>query len=195
MDLASRPTKVSYSKLEQLEEGFTNSSHHVINATLIDGGLLLHSFLSTTEKITSYGSLARKLLVHVCRSTGNEIHILFDTYQPMSLKTSERKLRGADDTPFLITGPDQTPRQTCHRLLQNVKFKDQLATFLLKEWQEDHYGSTLANNTVIISHGGDCISHSFKDSRMSVQHPDISKVDIRKQTPFLHSMHQMLLGL
>lgn len=80
--------------------------------------------------------------------------MLFDTYRPMSLKESERNLRGADDHPFIITGPGQVPRQVCHKLLQNSIFKDQLAKFLLKEWQ-DHYGPVLATKTLIVSYGGD----------------------------------------
>jgi hypothetical protein len=94
-------------KLEELQDGFSEASPHVIDVTLIDGGLLLHSFLCAIGKITSYRSLARMLLAHVCGSRGNTIHVLFDTYHPNSLKTSERKLRGADDHPFLIAGPQQ----------------------------------------------------------------------------------------
>ena len=72
----------------------------------IDGGLFIHSFLSAIGNITAYGNLARTLLAYVCGSRGNEIHLLFDPYQ-----VSERKLRVADDRPFLITGPEQAPRQ------------------------------------------------------------------------------------
>ena len=53
------------------------------------------------------------LLAYVCGSGGNKMYLLFDTYHPMSLKESERKLRGADERPFLITGPKQAPRQGC----------------------------------------------------------------------------------
>ena len=49
------------------------------------------------------------LLAYVYGRGGNSIHLLFDTYHPMSLKESERKQRGADDRPFLITGPEQAP--------------------------------------------------------------------------------------
>ena len=95
---------------------------------------MIHSFLSAIGKITSYGNLARTLLAYICGSGGNEIHLLFDTYHPMSLKESERKLRGADARPFLITGQEQALRQDSQKLLLNGLFKDQLTMFL-KEWQ------------------------------------------------------------
>ena len=87
-------------KLEEFQDGFTETALPNIDVTLIDGGLLIHSFLSAIGKITSYGKLARNLLTYVCRSKGNEIHVLFDTSQAMSLKESERKLCGADDSPL-----------------------------------------------------------------------------------------------
>ena len=162
-------------KLEALQEGFTDTHLPTINATLIDGGLLIHSFLSAIGRITSYGNLARTLLSHVCASLGNEVHVLFDTYKPMSLKVSERNLRGADDHPFVIAGPEQAPRQNCQKLLGNGIFKDQLAIYLIKEWQKDCYGVILANKTLVMSHAGKCvhISYNKNTSKMYVEQPAI----------------------
>ena len=42
-------------KLEELQDGFTETPLPLIYVTLIDGGLLMHSFLSAIGKITSYG--------------------------------------------------------------------------------------------------------------------------------------------
>ena len=134
-------------KLEELQDGFTETPIPLIDVTLIDDGLLIHSLLYAIEKIRSYGNLARTLLAHVCGKGGNEIHLLCYTYHPMSLKESERKLRGA--------------RKGCQKLLQNGIFKDQLAICLLKEWQEDHYGSILANKTLILSHGGNFLQFTL----------------------------------
>ena len=160
-------------KLEELQDGFTETPLPPIDVTLIDGGLLIHSFLSAIGKITSFGHLARTLLAYVCTSQGNEIHVLFDTYQHMSLKESERKLRGADDRQFVISGPEQAPRESCQKLLQNSIFKDQLAMFLLKEWQEDQYGPILAKMTLIVSYGGNCVrlASNEVDFKMTVGHP------------------------
>ena len=120
-------------KLEELQDGFTETPLPLINVTLIDCGQFIHPFLSAIGKITSYGNFARTLLPYVCGSEGNEIHLLFDTYHPMPLKESDKKLRGADARPFLITGPEQAPRPGCRRLLQNGIFMDQLTMFLLKD--------------------------------------------------------------
>ena len=120
-------------KLVELQDGFTETPLPPIDLTLIDCGQLIHSVLSAIGKITSYGNLTMTLLPYVYGSGGNEIHLLFDTYHPMPLKESERKLRGADDRPFLITGPEQAPKQGCQKLIQNGIFSDQLTMFLLKE--------------------------------------------------------------
>lgn len=54
-------------------------------------------------------------------------------------------LRGADDHSFVIAGPEQAPSQNCQELLDKDIFKDQLAKFQLKEWQEDHYGAKVVS--------------------------------------------------
>lgn len=114
-------------KLEAMQPGFHQMPLPLIDATLIGGGLLLHSYLSALGNIASYEKLARSLLSHVCGYSGREIHVLFDTYLPMSLKETERKVHGADHYSFVISGPVQAPKQSCQKLLQNGIFKDQLA--------------------------------------------------------------------
>ncbi len=52
-------------KLEELQDGFTETPIPIIDATLIDGGLLIHSFLSVTCTIKSYGNLSRALLSYI----------------------------------------------------------------------------------------------------------------------------------
>lgn len=161
-------------KLEGLQDGFAETALPSVEATLIDGGFLIHSYLSALGKITSYGNLARSLLAHVCTTnSGKEIHVLFDTYHSMSLKESERRLRGANDCPFVIAGPEQAPKQNCQKLLQNGIFKDQLAQFMLKEWRNDHYGAILQNKTLVVSHGGNCVRMKFSelDAKMLVDQP------------------------
>jgi len=106
-------------KLEKLHHGFNDTPLPSVDVTLIGGGLLIHSFLSAVGKIVFFGNHVRELLVYVCRNPGDKIHVLFDTYRPTSLKQSERKLRGADDQPFVIAGPEQAPKQGCQKLLQN----------------------------------------------------------------------------
>ena len=104
-------------KIEKFQDGTSHPTD--IAATVIDGGLLLHSFLSVTGPITSYQSLARNLLVNICAYAGKEIHVLFDSYFPSSIKGSERQMRGTVTTPFIITGTEQRPKQSGNQLLKN----------------------------------------------------------------------------
>ena len=53
--------------LEKKQEGFAEHVLPSFDVTLIDRGLLIHSFLSATGHILSFGSLATKLLISVCK--------------------------------------------------------------------------------------------------------------------------------
>ena len=77
-----------------------------------DGGLLLHSVLSQTNIGASYASIARTMLSVVCSGRASEVHVCLDKYVENSIKDSERKLRGAVDSAYVITGSDQTIRQS-----------------------------------------------------------------------------------
>ena len=61
----------------------------------------------------------------------------------------------------------------CH-LLQNGIFKDQVAKFLMKEWQKDHYGAVIGKWMVIASHGGNCICLEYNQisRQMTVNSPN-----------------------
>lgn len=160
-------------KLESMQE-VTSLPH--IDVTLIDGGLLLHSYLSAIGSISSYGNLARAVLGHVFAkiARGQEVHILFDRYLPGSLKESERRLRGGEDTPFVIGGCEQRPKQSCKKLLENGIFKDQLAKFFMTEWQKEHYGPVLGKKSLFVSHGGTCLRIEFNEinNKMSIVQPE-----------------------
>lgn len=119
-----------------MQNGLDHTPLPHIELTLIDGGLFLHSFLSAIGNIISYGKLDRSLFSHVCSNSGSEMHVLFDTYLSSSLKESEIILHVAEDRPFIISGPEQAPKQSCQMLLLNGIFKDQLSMFLPKELQE-----------------------------------------------------------
>ena len=160
-------------KLESMQNGFAQNYLPRIDVTVIDGGLLLHSFLSVTSCIASYANLARNQLSHVCSNAGGEIHVLFDTYIQSSIKGYERQLRGAEDRPFVITGQEQAPKQSGQQLLKNGLFKDQLAIFLLNEWVKDHYGPIIGRKRLVVSHGGRCVTYTFNatENIMKVEHP------------------------
>ena len=77
-----------------------------IKATVIDSGNILHEIVLQHSK-SSYGAMARDLLVKVSFYPGEEYHILFDKYQAPSIKDAEWKLRGGSfNNEFIMTGPD-----------------------------------------------------------------------------------------
>ena len=83
--------------------------------------------------------MATDVLVKVCSSPGDEIHLVLDKYTTPSIKDCERNLRDRQansNQTFVITGPDQAQRQSGKDLLRNVSFKDEFAKFLLQEWQK-----------------------------------------------------------
>ncbi|XP_063063854.1 uncharacterized protein LOC134456421 [Engraulis encrasicolus] len=90
-----------------------------------------------------------------------------------SIKDSERKLRGAVDTPYIITGPEQTFRQSGQKLLHNVNLKKQLSLFLLREWKNDHYLKLLAGKTLFVSYGGKCYKYvpDYECQSITVEEP------------------------
>ena len=92
-----------------------------------------------------------------CSSNTSEVHICFDKYVEHSIKSSERQLRGASHALYVITGPDQTIRQTGQKLLTNCTFKNELAKFLVKEWGKTHYWNIMNGKTVVASYGGECL--------------------------------------
>ena len=130
---------------------------------MVDSGLL-HSIISGTNIGASYGSIARRILSTICKGREDKVHVCLDKYLSYSIKDSERKLRGADDTLYSIMGADQTIRQSGDKLLSNGRFKDELGKFLLKEWGKDHYWNVLNGTILYASYGGECFRYEPNDS-------------------------------
>ena len=65
-------------KLEEYQKYLTPAELPTISATIIDGGLLLHSILSNILRMTTFGELARTLLSQISKHKGDSIHVLFD---------------------------------------------------------------------------------------------------------------------
>ena len=129
-----------------------------VSASIVDGGGILHETLIRHSKST-YGTMARDLLVKVCSMRGEEIHLVLDKYVSPSIKDPERKLRGEGNHPtFVISGPDQAQRHNGKDLLKNVAFKDGFAQFILQEWKKSEYGPILGRKVLYVSHGGKCLS-------------------------------------
>lgn len=140
-------------------------------ARVYDGGLLLHSVLSSVNIGATYGSIATTVLSTVCSGSGMEVHVCLDKYIENSIKDSERQLRGTVNTVYTISGPDQTVRQRGQNLLNSSSFKNELGKFLLREWQKDHYWSLLNGKTLYASHGGECYKYMPMQQKIVVSSP------------------------
>ena len=75
------------------------------------------------------------------------------------------------------------------------KTEDQLPMFLLKEWQEYHYGTILVNKTLILSHGGNCLQLTFNelDWKMHVGYPAHPHASYEKADTLL-AFHASIVG-
>ena len=134
---------------------------------LLDGGLILHEILSK-HKNSTYGTIARAILMKVCNRKSVEIHLLLDRYLLQSIKNCARlSYRSATlDDSFNITGPEQIQKKSGADLLKNSSFKESFSKFLLQEYRKDHYKSVVGTKVVLISHGGHCIKLENKISYM-----------------------------
>ena len=159
--------------LESKQKTFpTNSSFTPIEATVIDGGIMLHETVMKHSKST-YAMMARDLLVKICSYCGEQVHLVLDKYQSPSIKDAEHNLQYSS-TPqaFNITGPDQAQRQSGTELLKNVLFKEAFANFLMEDWKKPQYGPILGGKTVYISHGGTCMKMSNNEQVLETERPN-----------------------
>ena len=145
--------KILHSKQTHQYEDATPSS-----AVVVDDGLILHEVLPHHINST-YGKIVRDIMIKVCASKEKTIHLLLDRYVQPSIKDVERVKRGAnvDKIKFIISGPDQQQKMKGTELLKHGTFKEGLSQLLMSEIQKEHYASVIANKTVYVSHGGNCV--------------------------------------
>ena len=124
-----------------------------------DEELVLYSVLLQTNAEASLASIARNILSTVCSGKPKKVHLCFAKYVKNSIKESERKLRGAIDSPYAITGSEQIIRQSESKLLTNGIFKNELTKFLLDEWKKDHYYNLCNGKIFLASYGRECYQY------------------------------------
>lgn len=80
----------------------------LIDATLFDGGLVLHEVLPR-HNISTYGKIMTDIMIKVCSASGNSAHLLLDKYVEPSIKDGGRLNRGAvqdEMNTFVVTGAE-----------------------------------------------------------------------------------------
>ena len=141
-------------------------------AQICGGGLLVHSILSPSGIGASYASIARTMLSLVCSGRAEDVHVCFHKCVENSIEYSERKQRGAVDTVYTITGPDQKIRQNGKILLKNGKILLKNGTILLKNGTltkqlvkffmrvgKSNYWYVLRGKTLFASYGGERLQY------------------------------------
>jgi hypothetical protein len=84
----------------------------MIDATLFDGGLVLHEVLPR-HNTSTYGKIITDNMIKVCSASGDSAHLLLDKYVEPSIKDVERLNRGAvqdEMNTLIVTGRNKSSR-------------------------------------------------------------------------------------
>ena len=128
-----------------------------VDACVIDGNFILHAMPPNLPG--TYGGLARMLLIQISSLCPRRIDIVFDTYKTPSIKDLERGSRGAQDTVYKITGPEQARPKKMSDALKSASFKRNLPSFLVTEWEKPEYAALIGERDLYVGHGSTC--HRF----------------------------------
>ena len=134
------PTKTEKTNLTKLLEikqsqPQDQTTTPVVDATLFDGGLVLHEVLPS-HNTSTYGKIVSDIMVKVCSASGDSVHLLLDKYVEPSIKDIERSNRGAvhnEVSLFIITGAEQQQRKKGIDLIKDGGFKDAFAQFFYRK--------------------------------------------------------------
>ena len=149
---------------KELEKKADHGSPLPFDACVVDGNFLLHTMAK--QRITTYGSLARSILIQATALSDKRVDIVFDTYAEPSIKDSERIRRNANDQGYLITGPEQQCPRNLTEALKSTSFKQKLPDFLASEWGKPQYKDLISQRQIFLGHSSDC--HSFSVSAGTV---------------------------
>jgi hypothetical protein len=147
-------------KLESLVEKPANPKPESITITLVDAMFLLH----TLNPAVTFGGIAWQLLRYLC-SMSKRVDLVCDTYTE-DIKDLERTRRGAVETEYQITGPEQTRPKEWSETLKSASFKTAFFRFLLVEWKDDRYGELLSGHEVYVGVEDQCVKFASHGGRV-----------------------------
>ena len=125
------------------------------SACIIDGMSMLHKMRG--DNIT-FEELSNQLLASVLRASEGHtrIDLIFDVYQPLSIKQTERTSRGSEQgIRFTNIAPGHKIQQW-RRLLMCGASKTKLISFILTQWQQPQSRQQLGQRTVFFTSGKKC---------------------------------------
>lgn len=135
---------------------FDNSND--FDADIVDGFYLLNGLREVPVK---FGHISTAVLNHLCSTSAQEIHVIFDKYDsPSPRDVHMKKDRDLyDDLPakFTINGPNQERTTSLVKCLSNPSFKEELVEFFKKHWSQDEVSNEiLGEKRLFFSHGRSC---------------------------------------
>ena len=170
------PAKTTKATLLHILEGKAEAVKEVPASAvwIIDEMALLQSLKRIPRTFSELASFAFKLVESTSPQESTRTDLIMDQYPDVSIKNPERAKRSAGGT-IQITiqdGNQKCPTQW-KKFLSDGGNKTKLASFLVKEWQQQHDLAKLeAFGTFYITHGSEC--HKLTAGENGV---DCSRVD------------------
>ena len=149
--------KTNKSALVRKLEGTSSAAETIAtpSACILDGMSLLHKMRG--DNLT-FEQLSDQLLEYVLRASegSTRVDLVFDVYQPMSIKQTERTLRGSDQGIRFTSIVLGHKIQQWRRLLQCGVSKMNLIAFILEQWQQPQKRQLLGLTTLFITSREKC---------------------------------------
>ena len=156
------------------------------NCTIIDGMSLVHHLCGNPG---TFGDVATLLLEMALRSATNSkrIDIVFDTYQELSIKAMERKVRGSGEGHQLQNITASHKVLQWRKYLTQVENKSSLISFLVEEWRKSEFRQTVGTKKLVVTCGRECFEITSGGSRLV---PELCSSQEEADTRiFLHAAH------
>lgn len=113
-------------------ENIVESIPKELDVVIIDGFFYLYTLRDIPS---TFGGISYNLLRNLTNHVATEIHVIFDTYPTPSIKDYEHSIRdNLRNDDFVIEGPHTKRPANFVAELKNIKFKQALVQFLVKDW-------------------------------------------------------------
>ena len=139
--------KTQKSKLmEELESRIFSEKPNHVDVIIIDAMFFLHLW---KDLPTTFGTIARFLLIKAFAQKGNNVHLVFDKAVSSSVKDCKRDSRSGcheRGSQYQITGPNQKRPSNWLNALRFDQFKVAINSFLASAWQDDSLAEMFQGN-------------------------------------------------
>ena len=120
------------------------------SATVIDGMHLVQK-LKGNQK--TFGEITKDLFSIILKegAGSQRIDVVFDRYHEISIKNSERKMRGSYSGIKVTYITEKQILRQCNKFLGQTCNKTSLVSFLVREWKTTNYREKLGNKTLFLT--------------------------------------------